>query len=178
MPSTATARTIRATDELRRFAEELDQIRTRAEARVGADDVRAVKRLDRFSRTMEVVGRVLIHFSFEPIDFLAGVVALWLHKQLQATEIGHTALHGAYDGLPGAERFYAKTLPLGHADRRRVVAPRPQRPPPPVHQRRRPRSRHPLRPGAPDRADAARAAPPLAAAVRPVASRSRPSRFR
>ena len=108
MPSTATARTIRATDELRRFAEELDQIRTRAEARVGADDVRAVKRLDRFSRTMELVGRLLIHFSIEPIGFLAGVAALWLHKQLQATEIGHSALHGAWDGLPGAERFYAQ----------------------------------------------------------------------
>ena len=29
----------------------------------------------------------------------AGVLALWIHKQLQATEIGHTALHGAFDKL-------------------------------------------------------------------------------
>jgi linoleoyl-CoA desaturase len=66
--------------------------------------------MSRFSRAMEVVGRVLIHFSFEPVTFVLGVVALWLHKQLQATEIGHTALHGAYDKLPGAEAFAAKTF--------------------------------------------------------------------
>ena len=64
-----------------------------------------VRRVNRFSRVMEVVGRVLIHVSPEPLSFTAGVVALWLHKQLQATEIGHTALHGAYDKLDGAEAF-------------------------------------------------------------------------
>ncbi|MGZ3426165.1 MAG: fatty acid desaturase family protein, partial [Polyangia bacterium] len=92
-------------DRLRRFADELDQIRARAEARVGASDVRYVKRLERFSRSMELVGRVLLHFSFEPITFIVGVLALWLHKQLQATEIGHSALHGAWDGLDGAGRY-------------------------------------------------------------------------
>jgi linoleoyl-CoA desaturase len=69
-----------------------------------------VKRLDRLSRASEVVGRALIHFSFEPLGFGAGVIALWLHKQLQATEIGHTALHGAYDKLPGAGRFRSATF--------------------------------------------------------------------
>ena len=34
--------------------------------------------------------------------------ALWIHKQLQATEIGHTALHGAYDKLAGVEAFHSK----------------------------------------------------------------------
>ena len=96
-----------APDRLRRFGEELDQIRARAEARLGADDVRYVKRLERFSRVMELCGRVLLHFSFEPLGFSAGVAALWLHKQLQATEIGHSALHGAWDGLEGAERYQA-----------------------------------------------------------------------
>jgi linoleoyl-CoA desaturase len=38
-----------------------------------------------------------------------GVTSLWVHKQLQATEIGHTALHGAYDKLEGAERYASKT---------------------------------------------------------------------
>jgi linoleoyl-CoA desaturase len=92
-------------ERLQRFGEAIDAIRRRAEASVGEEDVKHVRRLDAFSRTMEVVGRVLIHFSFEPLGFAAGVGALWLHKQLQATEIGHTALHGAYDKLPGAERF-------------------------------------------------------------------------
>ena len=38
------------------------------------------------------------------------MIALWLHKQLQATEIGHTALHGTYDKLEGAEAFRSKTF--------------------------------------------------------------------
>jgi linoleoyl-CoA desaturase len=77
---------------------------------VGAEDVRYVKRMNVFSRSMEVLGRGLIFFSPEPVSFLLGVGALWIHKQLQATEIGHTALHGAYDRLPGAEKFASKTF--------------------------------------------------------------------
>jgi NADPH-dependent stearoyl-CoA 9-desaturase len=95
-------------ERLRRFGEAIDEIRSRVEAEIGEADVQYVRRLERFSRTMEALGRVLIHVSVEPLGFGAGVVALWIHKQLQATEIGHTALHGAYDGLPGAERFDSK----------------------------------------------------------------------
>src|SRR5437016_4795353 len=92
-------------ERLRRFGEAIDAIRARAEAAVGEEDVRWVRRVDRFSRAMQVVGRVLLHFSLDPLTFSAGVLALWIHKQLQATEVGHTALHGAYDGLAGAERY-------------------------------------------------------------------------
>ena len=95
---------------LERFGRAIDAIRERAEARVGAEDVSRVRKLNRFSRTMEVLGRVLIHVSIEPVGFLLGVGALWLHKQLQATEIGHTALHGAYDRLPGAEEFNSRSF--------------------------------------------------------------------
>ncbi|MDB4972259.1 MAG: putative LINOLEOYL-CoA [Myxococcaceae bacterium] len=94
----------------RKLAEELDALKARIYAELGADDVLHVKRLDRFSRTMEAIGRVLIHVSFEPVGFTAGVVALWVHKQLQATEVGHSALHGAYDKLPGGEAFHSKTF--------------------------------------------------------------------
>jgi linoleoyl-CoA desaturase len=97
-------------ERLRRFGEALDAIRRDVEAQVGDQDVRYVERLQRFSRAMEVAGRVLLHVSFEPAGFLTGVAALWIHKQLQATEIGHTALHGAYDGLPDAARFQSKTF--------------------------------------------------------------------
>jgi linoleoyl-CoA desaturase len=95
-------------ERLRRFGAAIDAIRRRVEAQVGPDDLAHVRRLDRFSRAMELTGRVLLHVSFEPLGFTAGVLALWLHKQLQATEIGHTALHGAYDGLPDAGRFASK----------------------------------------------------------------------
>jgi linoleoyl-CoA desaturase len=97
-------------ERLKRFAEAIDAIRERVEARVGKEDVAHVKRVDAFSRGMEVVGRVLIHVSLEPITFSLGVGALWLHKQLQATEVGHSALHGAYDKLEGAGRFRSKSF--------------------------------------------------------------------
>jgi linoleoyl-CoA desaturase len=89
-------------ERLRGFAEELDAIKARALARVGREDVTYVRRLNLFSRTMEVAGRALIHLSAAPLTWIAGVLALWIHK-------GHTALHGAYDRLPGAERFASGT---------------------------------------------------------------------
>lgn len=95
---------------LQRFAEAIDAIRQRVEARVGQEDVDHVRRVNALSRGMEVIGRVLIHVSFEPIAFSLGVGALWLHKQLQATEVGHSALHGVYDKLPGAARFHSKSF--------------------------------------------------------------------
>ena len=97
-------------ERFRRFGEELDGLKRRTLERIGAQDVAYVRNLNRFSRGMEVVGRVLIHFSPEPVTFALGVSALWIHKQLQATEIGHTALHGAYDRLPGGEAFASKTF--------------------------------------------------------------------
>ena len=103
-------RTLPDEDRLRLFAEALDQLRQETFARVGADDVRHIKRVRRFSLAMEIVGRTAIHLSLEPLTFVAGVGALWLHKQLEATEIGHTALHGAYDRLEGAEAFASKTF--------------------------------------------------------------------
>jgi NADPH-dependent stearoyl-CoA 9-desaturase len=95
-------------ERYRRLGEELDDVKQRAMARIGTEDVQYVRRLNRFSRCMEVAGRLLIHLSPEPITFCLGVGALWIHKQLQSTEIGHTALHGAYDRLPGAEAFASK----------------------------------------------------------------------
>ncbi len=96
-------------DRLAEFGKEIDAIRARITAQVGREDLDYIKKIDRFSRTMEVVGRVLIHVSPDPVTFAAGVGALWLHKQLQATEVGHTTLHGAFDKLDGGPRFHSKT---------------------------------------------------------------------
>jgi linoleoyl-CoA desaturase len=97
-------------DRYRRFGKELDALKQRTFAKLGADDVAYVTRLNRFSRAAEITGRVLIHVSVEPATFLAGIGALWVHKQIQASEIGHSALHGAWDRLPGGERFDSKTF--------------------------------------------------------------------
>ncbi|MDF2693128.1 MAG: putative LINOLEOYL-CoA [Labilithrix sp.] len=95
---------------LESFGRAIDQIKHDVEARVGEDDLRRVRRLRWLSRTCEIVGRAAIHFSFEPIGFTAGVLALFLHKQLEATEIGHTALHGAYDRFGEKTGFHSKTF--------------------------------------------------------------------
>jgi len=97
-------------ERMKRFGVAIDAIRERVEAKVGPEDVAHVRKINRFSRAMEVIGRVLLHVSLEPVTFSLGVGALWVHKQLQATEVGHTALHGAYDRLEGAEAFNSKTF--------------------------------------------------------------------
>jgi linoleoyl-CoA desaturase len=95
---------------LDQFGAAIDALRSRAQAEVGAKDVRHVRRLRFASRAFEVAGRALVHFSPEPVSFCSGVLFLWLHKQLEATEIGHSVLHGAYDGLAGADAFRSKTF--------------------------------------------------------------------
>jgi NADPH-dependent stearoyl-CoA 9-desaturase len=90
------------------FAARLDGIKAKVEAEMGEGDLAHVRKLRRFSRAMEVAGRACIHFSVEPLTFAVGVIALWLHKQLEATEIGHTALHGAYDHFGEQSGFYSK----------------------------------------------------------------------
>lgn len=95
---------------LKQFGAALDQIRKRIENEIGDTDVKYIKKMRNTSRALEVLGRGLIHISLEPIGFSTGVIALWLHKQLEATEIGHMALHGCYDGLEGAEAFQSKTF--------------------------------------------------------------------
>ena len=90
------------TERLRQFGKAIDEIRRRTETSIGAEDVAHIRRVRRASTTLELIGRALIHVSPEPLSFVAGVVALFLHKQLETAEIGHTVLHGAYDGLPGA----------------------------------------------------------------------------
>ena len=94
-----------APDDLRfrAFAAALDELRREVEADIGEKDTAHVRRIVALSRRLEVLGRGLIHVSIEPIAFGLGVGALWAHKSLELMEIGHMALHGAYDRLPDAE---------------------------------------------------------------------------
>jgi linoleoyl-CoA desaturase len=92
------------------FQRAIDDIRQRVEAQLGEEDVTYIRRVQAFSKAMEATGRLLIHFSLEPVSFCSGVGALWLHKQLEATEIGHTVLHGTYDRMEGAEGLDSKTF--------------------------------------------------------------------
>ncbi|MGF1507944.1 MAG: fatty acid desaturase family protein [Myxococcota bacterium] len=92
------------------FQKAIDDIRARAEAELGPEDVDYMRRVQAFSKAMEAGGRLLIHFSPEPLSFCTGVGALWIHKQLEATEIGHTVLHGTYDRMKDADTLNSKTF--------------------------------------------------------------------
>jgi linoleoyl-CoA desaturase len=109
-------------ERVRRLGEDLDALYADVVARMGEADVAHHARVRRFSLAMQVLGRAAIHFSFEPVTFVLGVLALAVHKQLQ-WETGHTALHGAYDRLPNAPHLASRTvrwdLPIDEASWRR-----------------------------------------------------------
>jgi NADPH-dependent stearoyl-CoA 9-desaturase len=89
------------------FGRAIDAIAREVEANLGEKDALHIERIGLISRIAEGVGRTLLHFSFEPIGFGVGVATLWLHKSLELMEIGHMALHGAYDRFPTVPRYHA-----------------------------------------------------------------------
>ncbi len=92
------------------FVAELDRLRREVESRLGVVDTQHIERVRAWSTRLEALGRGLIHFSVEPAGFTAGVASLWLHKCLELMEIGHMALHGAYEHLPGLESLDARSF--------------------------------------------------------------------
>ena len=108
---------------LERFGEAIDELKRRVKNEIGDADVRYIKRVQLTSRVAEIVGRGLLMLSMDPITFSAGTLALFVHKQLETAEIGHTVLHGAFDGLEGAEAFKSKgyrwKVPIDEASWRR-----------------------------------------------------------
>ncbi len=95
---------------LRSLASSLDAIYRDTKAKVGAEDLAHVRRVSRCSRGCEIAGRGLLWFGPGPLSFIGGVSLLSLHKQLQTAEIGHTALHGAFNRIEGAEEFRSSSF--------------------------------------------------------------------
>jgi len=83
--------------ELDAFGAELDALRKSIEADLGQDDVAYMRRMIRLSRMSEIVGRLLIHVSLDPITWMIGVSSLSFAKILENMEIGHNVMHGQYD---------------------------------------------------------------------------------
>src|SRR5687767_8667378 len=63
-------------ERYKRFGEEIDAVKKRVAAQIGDEDARYINNLGRFTRGLEIAGRVLIHFSPEPITWTLGVLAL------------------------------------------------------------------------------------------------------
>ncbi len=75
-----------------------------AREQTGAADVALLKRLKASTRIAEVVGRLCLQFAAGPWSWLAGVFSLAYHLAVEA-QLNHSIMHGAYVGLPGADRY-------------------------------------------------------------------------
>lgn len=84
-------------EQLQSFGEELDAIRNRVIADLGARDVDYIRGVIRVQRNLEIAGRGLLWLGFLPPAWVAGVAALSVAKILDNMEIGHNIMHGQYD---------------------------------------------------------------------------------
>jgi fatty acid desaturase len=85
--------------DLESFRRELDDLRKRTLAKLGDDDRAHIERVRTIATGLEAAGRVLIHFSLDPVTFGLGVVSLGAYKILENMELGHNVMHGQYDFL-------------------------------------------------------------------------------
>ncbi|HMJ11949.1 MAG TPA: acyl-CoA desaturase [Polyangiaceae bacterium] len=83
--------------DLESLRRDLDDLRDRTLAQVGAEDAAYIRDVRRVARALEVSGRALIHVSLEPVSFGLGVLSLGLYKILENMELGHNVMHGQYD---------------------------------------------------------------------------------
>jgi NADPH-dependent stearoyl-CoA 9-desaturase len=87
------------TEQIDAFGAEMDALRQRIVAALGAEDAEYIRQVVRAQRALEVTGRGLLFAGFFPPAWLGGVAALGLSKILDNMEIGHNVLHGQYDWL-------------------------------------------------------------------------------
>jgi fatty acid desaturase len=84
-------------DQIAEFGRELDELRQRIVADLGAEDVNYIHNVIKTQRGLEILGRGLLFAGFFPPAWVAGVGALSLSKILDNMEIGHNVMHGQYD---------------------------------------------------------------------------------
>ncbi len=90
--------------ELQAFGDELDAVRARHLASLGAADARYIRRIVAAVRWTGVAGRTLlflgafVHSMLVPA-WIAGVVLLALSKILENMELAHNVIHGQYDWM-------------------------------------------------------------------------------
>src|SRR5512142_1029989 len=88
---------ILSADQARSFRRELDELRREQVAKLGDADAEYIRSVRAVAHVSRVAGRLLIHFSLEPVSWSVGVALLGTFKVLENMEIGHNVLHGQYD---------------------------------------------------------------------------------
>ncbi len=86
-------------EQLEEFGKELTALREETLKEVGQEDADYIRSIIRKQRVCEISGRTLIHFSINPITWLAGVGLLSVSKIMENMEIGHNIMHGQYDWM-------------------------------------------------------------------------------
>ncbi|MDE2401826.1 MAG: acyl-CoA desaturase [Burkholderiales bacterium] len=104
-----------SSDEVERFGAEVDALRARTVADLGARDARYIRNIHAAVRYSEALGRIMLMAAFflpEAWVFLtaaAGAVILGLSKILDNMELGHNVIHGQYEWM-GDPRFNGKNF--------------------------------------------------------------------
>lgn len=93
--------------QLQAFAAELNALKAEVMAEIGEADVTYVKNIHQLARICEINGRLLLHFSRDPVSWSLGVLSLWVYLQLDNLEIHHYAQHQVWDQLPEAAPFHS-----------------------------------------------------------------------
>lgn len=96
------------TQELAQFGAELDALRARVQADLGAKDAKYIENIYKSVRYTEIIGRGLLFLSFLPPAWLAGTALLGVSKILENMELGHNVMHGQYDWMRD-KRFDGKS---------------------------------------------------------------------
>ncbi|UOT02145.1 acyl-CoA desaturase [Rhodococcus opacus] len=86
-------------DQVEEIGRELDALRDRTVADLGAEDRDYIYKIIKAQRGFEVAGRGLMYLGFFPPAWIAGVGALGVSKILDNMEIGHNVMHGQYDWM-------------------------------------------------------------------------------
>ena len=85
------------------FGAELDALRNRTLADLGAADARYIRRIRRATRLSALAGRLLLLAGWFPPTWLLGSLLLGLAKILDNMELGHNVMHGQWDWMNDPE---------------------------------------------------------------------------
>lgn len=83
------------------LSEALDRLGAATRAQLGQCDARYLERLQRGTRTLQIIARLTIYAGIlQPLLCIPGVIMLAVARSLENMEIGHNVMHGQY-ALPG-----------------------------------------------------------------------------